>query len=229
VALLFLAVAGTAPTAAQSLFGIRITQLYLSAMPTWIYNGFTEDGDGTPVQGSDVSPLRMSFGGGFELRLTDTLSVEPDIWMLMQEYIALRDYDKTVPTQIETGNQVGDIANTLTLALSVPVVYTFSPAAVPNWEFDGSAGLALIYRIPVAGIDNSRAGPVGRYWIAGRFIYPHLGVAADYRFTDRVQVGGGLTWYVPIYNIWGRNEASPFLDETMLRYGLRVRWRIGNS
>jgi hypothetical protein len=212
-----------------SIFGIRISQIYLSAMPTWMYNGFTEDAAGRPVQGSEVSPIRMSFGAGFELRLTESVSVEPEGWFFMQEYVALNEYDKTVPTQIETGRQVGDIANTIGLGISVPVVYTWIPSWSGGWEFDGSAGLALVYRIPIAGIDNSRAGPVGRYWISGRFIYPQFGVAADYRFTDRIQIGGGLTWYVPFYNIWGRIDGVPFLDETMLRYGLRVRWRIGSE
>jgi hypothetical protein len=70
---------------------------------------------------------------------------------------------------------------------------------------------------------------VGRYWIAGRFLYPELGLAADYRFTNRIQVGAGITWYIPVYNTWGRTEDTPFLDETMLRYGLRVRWYTSES
>jgi hypothetical protein len=228
---LFLAVLPLPDLHAQNarLFGIRISQLYLSAMPTWMYNGFTEDAAGRPVQGSEVSPIRMSFGAGFELRLTESVSIEPEGWFFMQEYVALREYDKTVPTQIETGSQVGDIANTIGLGISVPAVYTWIPAWAGRWEFDGSAGVALVYRIPIAGIDNSPAGPVGRYWISGRFIYPQFGVAADYRFTDRIQLGAGLTWYVPFYNIWGRIDGVPFLDETMLRYGLRVRWRIGSE
>ena len=193
-------------------------------MPVWMYNGFTETADGEPVQGSEISPIRMSFGAGFELRFTERLSFEPQGWLFRQEYVALDAYDKTVPTQIETGNQVGDIANTVGLALSVPLVYTYSPEWAQNWEFHGSVGLSLIYRIPVRRIDGSDAAPVGRYWIAGRFIYPDMGVAADYRFSDRIQVGAGLTWYIPFYNAWGRAEDTPFLDETMLRYGLRVRW-----
>lgn len=198
-------------------------------MPTWIYNGFTVDGDGTPVQGSDVSPLKLSFGAGFELRLTDRFALEPEVWILTQEYVALNAYDKTVPTQIETGNQVGDIANTVTLAFSVPAVYVWNPPAAPSWTFDGGAGLALIYRIPVSAVDDSRAGPVSLYWISGRFLYPEVRVAASYEISDGFEIGTGLTWYVPIYNIWGRNEDSPFLDETMLRYGLRVRWILGEG
>ncbi|MDA3950016.1 MAG: hypothetical protein PF508_12465 [Spirochaeta sp.] len=216
------------PAHAQ-IFGIRISQIYISAMPTWMYNGFTETQDGDPVQGSDVSPLRMTFGAGFELRLTDTMSVEPEGWLFMQEYIALKEYDKTVPTQIETGSAVGDIANTIGLAFSVPWVYTWRPEWSGKWEFDGRAGLALVYRIPIGGIDGTDAAPAAIYWIAGRFVYPQFGVAADYQFTERIQVGLGLDWYVPMYNIWDNDEPTPFLDETMLRWGARVRWTIGGS
>lgn len=210
--------------AAQTVFGLSISRLFVTAMPVWMYNGFTETAEGDPVQGSEVSPLRMSLGAGFELRITDRMSFEPQGWAFMQEYVALEAYDKTVPTQIETGNQVGDIADTVGLALSVPWVYRVSPQWAPEWEFRGSVGLSLVYRIPIRRIDGSDAAPVGRYWIAGRFIYPDVGLAADYRFTDRIQVGAGITWYIPFYNAWGRTEDTPFLDETMLRYGLRVRW-----
>jgi hypothetical protein len=229
IVLIIAVLTGVTESLHAQIFGIRISQLYVSAMPVWIYNGFTQDADGQPVQGSDVSPLRMSYGAGFELRLTETLSVEPEGWLYLQEYISLDAYPTVVPTQIETGSSVGEIARTIGLALSVPVVYTLSPAATPNWQFDGSAGLAFIYRIPIGGIDGSSAGEVGTYWIAGRFIYPNFGVSADYRFSDRLQVGAGLTWFVPIYNTWGRTVEKPFLDGTMLRYGLRVRWLVGRQ
>ncbi|MFP4151957.1 MAG: hypothetical protein ACLFR8_04600 [Alkalispirochaeta sp.] len=225
---LLLVLLAVPPVSAQ-IFGIRISQVYLSAMPTWMYNGFTETADGDAVQGSDVSPLRMSFGAGFELRFFDTVSLEPEGWLFMQEYIALDEHDKTVPTQIETGSAVGDIANTIGLGISLPFVYTWEPAWAERWQFDGRAGLGLVYRIPIAGIDGTDAGPVGLYWIAGRFIYPLFGIAADYQFTDRIQVGIGLDWFVPLYNIWDSDEETPFLDETMLRWGARVRWDVGRG
>lgn len=228
IALVF--VFGLAPMPVYSqIFGVRISQVYLSLMPTWMYNGFTQTQGGDPVQGSDVSPLRMSFGAGFELRFWDLLSLEPEGWLFMQEYIALNEYDKTVPTQIETGSAVGEIANTIGFGISLPLVYTWDPPWSGQWQFDGRAGLGLVYRIPIAGIDGTDPGDVGIYWIAGRFIYPQFGIAADYQFTDRIQVGLGLDWYVPLYNLWDNDEATPFLDETMLRWGARVRWDVGDN
>ncbi len=218
----------TTPVTAQ-LFGLDIGQVYLTAMPVWMYNGFTETEGGDPVQGSDVSPLRMTFGAGFELRMTDTMSIEPEGWLFIQEYIALKDYNKTVPTQIETGSAVGDLARALGLGFTVPWVYTWRPEWTEQWEFDGRAGLGLVYRIPVGGIDGTDPGPMATYWIAGRFVYPQIGVAADYKFTDRIRVGLGIDWFVPIYNLFDNDEPTPFLDETMLRWGVRVRWDVGRN
>ncbi len=195
-------------------------------MPVWLYNGFTEDEDGNAVQGSDISPIRISFGVGVEIELSEQGSLQPELWFYLQEYIALDAYDKTVPTQIETGSAVGDIANTLSLALEIPWVYTLTFPDAPDWSVSGRGGLALVFRIPVAGVDGSDAGPVAGYWIAGRFLYPYIGVGADYRFTDRMEIGAGVSWYVPVYNLWDGGEQTGFLDETMLRYGLTVRYRL---
>ncbi|SIQ33785.1 hypothetical protein SAMN05920897_10761 [Alkalispirochaeta americana] len=222
------ALAGMVPSP-QAPLAREITALYISAMPTWIYNGFTTDSDGESVQGSDTSPLRMTFGIGLELSLGEKNRLEPNLWVYTQEYAALRDHDKTVPTQIETGSSVGDIANTLGIALSLPWLYTLPWPDHEAWRLSAGGGITLIFRIPLEAIDGSDASPVTEYWIAGRFFYPHLQAAADYRLTDTLEVGAGLEWYIPAYNLWVDNrEDTPFLDETMLRFGLRLRHRLGS-
>lgn len=222
-----LSVAGSTNVSAQEFAGFRISNIFATVMPLWIYNGFTETDDGIPVQGSDVSPIRFSAGVGMELAVAPRHSLQPEVWIYQQEYIELNAYDKVVPTQIETGSAVGDIANTISLAIELPWVYTLTVPRIEDWSFAGRAGLALIFRIPIAGVDGSKAGPVAAYWFAGRFVYPYLGVGADYRFADRMTIGAGLNWYVPIYNAWDGGEQTGFLDETMLRYGLRVRFLFG--
>lgn len=214
---------------AQEFAGFRISNAFATVMPVWIYNGFTETDDGTPVQGSDVSPIRFSAGIGIELDLFPRNSLQPEVWIYQQEYIALSSYDKVVPTQIETGSAVGDIANTISLAIELPWVYSIVFPRLEDWTFAGRGGLALIFRIPIGGVDNSKVGPVTAYWFSGRFVYPYLGVGADYRFADRMTIGAGLNWYVPIYNAWDGGEQTGFLDETMIRYGLRVRYLFGLS
>lgn len=212
------------PGVPGAIAAFELSAFYLTAMPAWIYNGFTEDGDGNNVQGSDVSPLRMTFGGGVEITLHERHRLEPQLWLYLQEYAALREYDKTVPTQIETGVVVGDIANTLSLALSVPWLYTLPWPNVPDWRFSAGLGAALIFRIPIEDIDGSDGSEVGSYWISGRFIYPQLNLAADYTLNERFQFGLGAEWYIPVYNAWAQEVDAPFLDETMLRLGLRVRF-----
>ena len=204
----------------------QLSGLFLTAMPTWIYNGFTEDSEGNNVQGSDVSPLRMTFGGGAEVSLNERHRFEPQLWFYLQEYAALRSYDKTVPTQIETGAVVGDIANTLSIALALPWLYTFPWPVAEGWRFSAGLGVAFIFRIPLQDIDGTDGGAVGSYWIDGRFLYPQLNLAADYSLSERYQIGAGVEWYVPVYNGWAQTEPAPFLDETMLRLGLRVRYLL---
>lgn len=209
--------------AAQGL-SLEPNGLFFTAMSTWTYNGFTTDSEGAPVQGSDVSPLRFTFGGGVVLALPGQSRVEPQLWVRRQEYIALRQYDKTVPTQIETGATPGDIADTVALALEVPWLWRTPWFSQGPWELSAGGGLALVFRIPVRGIDGTDGGPVGQYWIAGRFVYPFVATVLDYRMTPNLHVGAGISWYVPVYNLWSESPPGvPFLDETMMRAGLRIR------
>lgn len=209
----------------------ELNALFVSAMPTWIYNGFTEDSDGEPVQGSDVSPLRMTFGLGAHIGLGPRHRLEPQLWLYLQEYAALHAYDKTVPTQIETGPVVGDVVNTLGLAVALPWMYVIplehvGEDTVHSWDISVGGGLAAIFRIPLNGIDGSDTDGVGEYWIE-RILYPFITTAVDYHLTDRVQIGGGAEWYLPVYNAWVDSEkAVPFLDETMVRLGLRLRYQL---
>ncbi|TVR71931.1 MAG: hypothetical protein EA427_03850 [Spirochaetaceae bacterium] len=209
------------PVARLPAFELRA--FFVTAMPTWIYNGFTRDGEGNNVQGSDVSPLRMTFGGGAEIALNERHRLEPQLWFYLQEYAALRDHDKTVPTQIETGVAVGDIANTLGIALSVPWLYTLPWPNAPGWRFSAGLGAALVFRIPIEEIDGSDGSEVGSYWISGRFIYPQVSLAADYQLNELYELGAGAEWYIPVYNAWAQEVSAPFLDETMVRLGLRIR------
>lgn len=201
---------------------IRLGRIFVTAMPAWIYNGFTRDSDGNNVQGSDVSPLRMTIGAGTAITLSERNRLEPQLWFYMQEYAALRDYDKTVPTQIETGVFTGDIANTLSIAISIPWQYTLPWPRAPEWDISAGLGAALIFRIPIEAIDGSKAGKVGAYWIDGRYIYPQVNLSLDYRLNERYSFGGGVEWFIPIYNGWAQSEPAPFLDETMIRMGLRI-------
>ena len=205
---------------AQSL---RWTHSYASATQTLIYNGFTRTERGVPVQGSQVSPFLMSIGYGLSFTYGTNMALETGAWAFVQEYAALAAHDKTVPTQIESGNAVGEIARLVTLVITVPWVYRL-PWGGDAWWFDAKAGVSLAWRIPIAGVDGSQVGPAATYFLAGRFIYPHVGLAAGYRLDERIDLVIAAGWDVPIYNLWDSGPPTPFLDETMIRYGLRVVW-----
>ena len=206
---------------AQSL---RWTHSYVSAAQSWIYNGFTRTQRGVQVQGSQVSPIHMSIGYGLSFAYGTNTALETEAWIFVQDYAALTAHDKTVPTQIESGNAIGEIARLVTLVITVPWVYRFSWGSNDVWSFDAKAGLSFAWRIPIAGVDGSQVGPAAAYFIAGRFIYPHIGLAAGYRLNERIDLVIATGWDVPLYNLWDSGPVTPFLDETMVRYGLRVVW-----
>ncbi len=197
--------------------------VFLTGGPLWMYNGFTTTSAGESVQGSDVSPLKTSLGAGVEVPLTAVISVEPEGWLFMQEYIALKAYPKTVPTQIETGAAVGDIASTLGVGLSLPLTFSWQSTRLDRWSIGARGGVGLVFRIPLSGIDGTDPGAVGRYWITGRFVYPQVGIAMDYRLNDDVLIGAVCDWLIPLYNSWDSDVSTPFLDETMIRAGVRLR------
>ena len=206
---------------AQSL---RWTHSYVSVAQNLIYNGFTTTERGVPVQGSQVSPFLMSTGYGLSFAYGTNMALETEAWAFVQEYAALAAHDKTVPTQIESGNAVGEIARLVTLVITVPWVYRLPWGGGGAWSFEVKAGLSLAWRIPIAGVDGSQVGPATTYFLAWRFIYPHVGLAAGYRLNERIDLVIAAGWDVPLYNLWDSGPPTPFLDETMVRYGLRVVW-----
>ena len=192
--------------------------------PTWIYNGFTKDKDGAAVQGSDVSPLLISFGVGSAFSLLPNHSIEPELWGYVNQYAALKKYDKVVPTQIESGKAVGNIVTTFNFAFLIPWVYTL-PIPSDQWQFSVKAGSALIARIPIQGIETKKTSQINKYWNK-RFWYPHFGIEARYIIDQAINIGAGIDWLIPIYNAWVSGETIPFFDETMLRIGIRVKWNF---
>lgn len=187
-------------------------------------NEFTTINGDTPVQGSEVSPRRMTFGAGAVVGLPVPGRLEPEIWLRRQEYIALNEFNTVVPTQIETGSATGSIADTLTIALSIPWRISLPIPRHEDWDLSAGAGLAFLLRVPMSGIDGTSGTAVGEYWFSqGRYLYTTTGFSLDYRVSDRLRLGGGFTWYVPIHNVWADTPAgASFLHHSTGRWGLRV-------
>ncbi|MFW6329849.1 MAG: hypothetical protein ACOC28_07095, partial [Alkalispirochaetaceae bacterium] len=210
-----LLLAGPGIAAAQS-FGIE--SFIAQVGQTLIVNSYTEDSEGNPVQGSDVSPLRLTIGGGARFTLTGPWHAGVLIHLWTQEYLQTPE-GPVVPTQIETGAAAGEsLAATLGFMLSLPFSYDWAPEATPEFRFGGGLSPTLVFRIPYAGIDGSEPDGVRSYYLSSlRFLYPETFVYTDYLFTERLSLTLHLRALWPLYNLWD-GEATPFLDETLVSF-----------
>lgn len=210
------------PALALEVHGISLAGWQGHVGQTLIYNGFTT-ADGTSVQGSDVSPLRLTAGGGAVIQLAGRHHVWPQVSLYRQEYVALTKYPKVVPTQIETGSSVGEIAATLGLVVALPYTVHFRIPSWQAWEFAVGVSPTAVFRIPVRGIDGGNTGPVGSYFTASaRWFMPELSLAGHYALSEQLLVGAVVRWMVPIYNAWAGEVDAGFLDEMLLFAGVSV-------
>lgn len=197
---------------------------------TWIHNGFKVDSDGNDVQGSNADPLVLSGGAGVLIPVARRQYLSPSITFYTYEYAALSTYDKTVPTSIETGSEVGDIAPLLSLIISSPYLVEFTVEDWTAWRLLTGFSPTLVFRIPVGTVDGTDAGPPAAYFRQnGRFIYPEVYLETDYDLSDRFDIGFVTRWFIPIYNLWDSGETTPFFDENMVHFGLSIRLKFGEG
>ncbi len=193
----------------------------------WLGNGFTEDAAGEPVQGSDVSPLRFSPGVGMLFRLPGIWRFSPGIDFYYQEYIDLDEYDKVVPTQIETGKGEGDIAGTFGVLLSFPVGVELRPA--DDWRLELAFSPTLTLRLPLIAIEGSDTGGVFEYFLSdGRFLTPELRTRVGYTVSPQLEVGALLRGLYPVANLYAETEDGvEWWDEMMVGLTLSIAYRFG--
>lgn len=193
---------------------------------TLIVNTYTEDSDGNPVQGSDVSPLRLTMGGGARFTVSGPWHAGVLIHLWIQEYLQTRE-GPVVPTQIETGSAAGEsLARTLGIMLSLPFSYQWAPAATPDFRFGGGLSPSLVFRIPYTGIDGTEPDGVRSYYLSSaRYFYPETFISGEYRFTERLNLTLHIRALWPIYNLWD-GEDTTFLDETLLSFLFGLRYLV---
>lgn len=199
-------------------------RLSTSMGPVILYNGYVEDGSGEPVQGSDSGPIAYSGGIALDVPLRDWGAFRPALWLTPHTYLADRDGGFVVPTQIESGAVLGDIATTLVTALDLPLIVRLDPGATGGAQIDLGLGTALIFRIPLVAHDGTDPAPIGRHWIsAGRFVYPSTGVGVLLPLSARWDVRAAADVYWPLANAWApRPEAARALDGLMVRLSAAV-------
>lgn len=210
------------PTAETQVF--RFESLDFHIGETLIVNRYTEDSDGEPVQGSDVSPLTFTMGGGGRFALPGgwRAGISVDLWT--QEYLETPE-GPVVPTQIETGAAAGEsLAKTVGIMVALPFLYHWEPEATGAFSFGGGVSPTFVFRIPYSGIDGANPDGVRRYYLSsGRFFYPETMIYSEYTVNERLRFGLHIRALWPLYNSWD-GEDTPALDETLVSVLLGVRW-----
>jgi hypothetical protein len=141
-----------------------------------------------------------------------------------QEYVRPSG-DKAYPTQIETGNESGNVGGLLTTVLATPWLYPLELGE--KWEITLGGSPTLIFRIPVRAIDGSQAAPVaGHFYTGVRFFAPEAYTAASYAFTERVDIGVALRTLIPVHNLWDAYSV-PFWDEMQIFATATLRVSLG--
>lgn len=207
----------SAATAAEA---VEVGELNVHLGQAWIGNGYTEDADGEPVQGSDVSPLNFAGGFGVDLEFAPRLRFAPTLFFYWQEYLETPD-GKVVPTQIETGTAAGEIAGTLGLILSIPYIYEFRLSE--ETAILTGASPSLVVRLPVQPIEGSELGGLyGYFFSEARFFMPELTASFLYRLSETVRFGLNLRLFMPLHNLWTQYEVE-FFDEAIILPNLELR------
>lgn len=203
---------------------IRLDSLDFHLGETLIVNGFTEDAEGEPVQGSDVSPLTFTMGGGARFAFPGgwRAGLSVDLWT--QEYLETPQ-GPVVPTQIETGSAAGEsLAKTIGLVVGLPFFYHWEPPATGDFHFGGGISPSFVFRLPYSGIDGAKPDGVREYYLSeGRFFYPETMLYGEYVLNERLRFGLHIRALWPLYNSWD-GEDTAALDEMLLSFLLGVRW-----
>lgn len=199
--------------AAHGAHSLPISVIELRGGPTWIGNAYREYPDGTSVQGSDVSPLRMSGGVAVPLETALPFIITPGLDFYWQEYLAVED-GKVVPTQKETGTAAGDLSGTLGIVLTAPASWEWQLR--DRLRLGAGAGPAILLRLPVGPIDGSSTEPLWQYFYSSlRFFYPETHLSLRYGLSERLEFGGILRVLWPIASLWSEYDV-PFWDEMMI-------------
>ncbi|TVR58576.1 MAG: hypothetical protein EA426_09650 [Spirochaetaceae bacterium] len=185
-----------------------------------ILNGYRVDSAGDSVQGSDVSPIRFTAGAGARFRVNEAWFFSPSLRFFVQEYL-LTESGKAVPTQIETGRQLGAIGGTLGLIVGLP--FTWEYGLTDDVVFGLGASPSLLFRIPVVPIDGTEIGELRSYFVrAGRFLAPEFYGSVTYAVSDWAHAVLSIRTTVPVYNLWSEFDV-PFWDELMIIPTLTIR------
>lgn len=203
--------------------GLTLEALTVDGGYVWVGNAYRTDEDGQAIQGSDVSPIKIAGSAGVRLRVSESLYFAPLASLHYGEYLRAEGR-KSVPTQIETGAEVGDVAGLLTVLVSAPWLYPLDLGE--SWELRLGGGPTLNFRIPVNPIAGSAGPVVGHFYTAGRFISPEAWIGGSYAFRENMRIGATARTVIPIHNFWD-DYPVPFWDEMQVLLSARIEIAVG--
>ena len=153
---------------------------------------------------SAPTPVNFAGGMGAIIDITDFITLEPrlDFWAMYY----LFDGKDALPAEIEQRT-----ASVLCFMLDVPVGFNFRKG---NHTFTPGAGLGILMRFAFlsSGVKPDDHGATGSaqgdaekiaswFWGKGRFLYPEVFFAWDYRISEKLRAGLTARIYLPLGSI----------------------------
>lgn len=187
----------------------------------WVGNAYREEYTGEYIEGSDVSPLLTFTGAAFDIPLGRTFRLSPGVDIWYKDYVFTEG--RAVPTQIETGPAVGQIAGTFGFVVSIPIEARFAVAR--GLSLHAGIGPAALLRAPIFPIEGSDTDELVEYFYAdGRYFYPELRAGGDYEVSERVGIRFELRGFAPFGRIYAGDNGLPWWDQVMTsgQVGMRL-------
>ncbi|KGE71957.1 hypothetical protein [Spirochaeta lutea] len=178
------------------------------------------------VQGAETSPILGAFGISLRLPFSTVLALNPALDFFTDEYLYSESVGRAVPTQIESGGNLGPIAQVFGLGITLPLEITLRLG--PSVDLFFGPGISGILRIPLWGIDGTTQDEIGIIWTdlhtRGRWFFPEVRLGSRVAIGSAVSFIGMIKTEFPIWHAWDE-AAMPFYDTLFIwvNLGLEVR------
>lgn len=179
---------------------------------TWQGQGVnTTAENGNYPTGISSSQWLYFLGYSYQMQIHQFLGFTPSIDVYTDEYLYLEDYEQAFITQAQTGSDSGPLAKVLGLQINLP--WNMYVPISNSARFDLSAGISLLFRIPMYAIDDSEdIGIIGQFLNGeGRFLFLYFEPGFSFPLNDKLGFTLSSRTLLPIWHIWD-STSLPFYD-----------------
>ncbi|MEI8094109.1 MAG: hypothetical protein WCG80_07860 [Spirochaetales bacterium] len=191
------------------------------------------------VWGVDIPGLELQFGYDFVLNSIDDSAPNPVISNslgLSVPFVVLpslifrpeaavffetMEYVNSRPQPVES-----DYPNVTILALLLNANFGYEFQPLKTLTLVPEVGLAFAVRFPIFAAGTSAgdmALPITGWYLAGRFVYPNLGLGVLYQFSDRYTLFLRVQGMDPVFNLW---DNWTWWDQLLVNLNLGVRFSL---